>query len=44
MPNVRGAQFIDIGKSARYRLEVDSTYASSHTLRIDELWLASSYA
>jgi alpha-L-fucosidase len=45
LPDARGAQFIDIGRSARYiRLEVDSTYASSHTLRIDELWLAASYA
>jgi hypothetical protein len=45
LPDVRGAQVIDVGRSARYvRLEVDSTYASSHTLRIDELWLASSYA
>jgi alpha-L-fucosidase len=45
LPNVRGAQFIDIGKSARYiRLEVDSTYATSKQLRIDELWLGNAYA
>jgi hypothetical protein len=45
LPNARGAQFIDIGKSARYvRLEVDSVYASSKRLRIDELWLGSAYA
>jgi alpha-L-fucosidase len=45
LPNARGAQYIDIGASARYvRLEVDSTYASSKQLRIDELWLANAYA
>jgi alpha-L-fucosidase len=45
LPNARGAQYIDVGASARYvRLEVDSMYSSSKTLRIDELWLASSYA
>jgi alpha-L-fucosidase len=44
LPNTRGAQFIDIGKSARYvRLEVDSVYASSKQLRIDEMWLGSAY-
>jgi alpha-L-fucosidase len=44
LPNVRGAQFIDIGATARYiRLEVDSTYASSKQLRIDELWLGTAY-
>src|SRR5207249_7771009 len=37
LPNARGAQYIDINKSARYiRLEVDSVYASSKQLRIDE--------
>ncbi len=45
LPNARGAQYIDIGASARYiRLEVDSTYASSKQLRIDELWLGNAYA
>jgi alpha-L-fucosidase len=45
LPNARGAQFIDVGKSARYvRLEVDSVYASSKQLRIDEMWLGSAYA
>ena len=45
LPNARGAQYIDIGATARFiRLEVDSVYASSHQLRIDELWLASAYA
>ncbi|MEV6848972.1 discoidin domain-containing protein [Actinoplanes sp. NPDC051411] len=45
LPNARGAQFIGVGKSARYiRLEVDSTYASSKQLRIDEMWLGSAYA
>ncbi len=45
LPNAKGAQFIDVGASARYiRLEVDSMYSSSKTLRIDELWLASAYA
>ena len=45
LPNARGAQYIDIGASARYiRLEVDGTYASSKQLRIDELWLANAYA
>jgi alpha-L-fucosidase len=44
LPNTRGAKFIDIGASARYiRLEVDSTYASSKQLRIDELWLGNAY-
>jgi alpha-L-fucosidase len=44
LPNTRGAQYIDIGTSARYiRLEVDSTYASSKQLRIDELWLGNAY-
>jgi alpha-L-fucosidase len=44
LPNTRGAQFIDIGATARYiRLEVDSTYASSKQLRIDELWLGTAY-
>jgi alpha-L-fucosidase len=44
LPNARGAQFIDIGKSARFaRLEVDSVYASSKQLRIDEMWLGSAY-
>jgi alpha-L-fucosidase len=44
LPNARGAQFIDVGATARYvRLEVDSTYASSKQLRIDELWLGSAY-
>ncbi|GIH14333.1 discoidin domain-containing protein [Rugosimonospora africana] len=45
LPNVRGVQFIDIGATARYvRLEVDSTYASSKQLRVDELWLGTGYA
>ena len=45
LPNARGAQFIDIGATARYvRLVVNSMYSSSKTLRIDELWLGSSYA
>jgi len=45
LPNARGAQFVDVGRSARYvRLEVDSTYASSKQLRIDELWLGTAYA
>jgi alpha-L-fucosidase len=45
LPNVRGVQFIDIGKSARYvRLEVDSVYDTAGTLRIDELWLGNAYA
>jgi alpha-L-fucosidase len=45
LPNARGAQFIDVGKPARYvRLEVDSVYASSKQLRIDEMWLGSAYA
>jgi alpha-L-fucosidase len=44
LSNARGAQFIDIGATARYvRLEVDSTYASSKQLRIDELWLGTAY-
>jgi len=45
LPNARGAQFIDIGASARFiRLVVNSMYSSSKTLRIDELWLGSAYA
>jgi alpha-L-fucosidase len=45
LPNARGAQFIDVGKSARdVRLEVDSVYASSKQLRIDEMWIGSAYA
>ncbi len=45
LPNARGAQYIDINATARYvRLTVNSTYASSHQLKIDELWLASAYA
>jgi alpha-L-fucosidase len=45
LPNARGAQFIDVGATARFiRLEVDSMYSSSKTLRIDELWLGSAYA
>ena len=39
------AQFIDVGATARFiRLVVNSMYSSSKTLRIDELWLGSSYA
>jgi len=45
LPNARGAQFIDVGATARFvRLVVNSMYSSSKTLRIDELWLGSSYA
>ena len=46
LPNARGAQFIDVGATARYiRLEVDSLYSgTSKSLRIDELWLGSAYA
>ena len=45
LPNARGAQYIDVGASARFiRLVVNSMYSSSKTLRIDELWLANSYA
>jgi alpha-L-fucosidase len=44
LPNARGAQFIDLGTTARFiRLQIDSTYASNHTLRIDEMWLGSAY-
>jgi alpha-L-fucosidase len=45
LPNARGAQYIDLNTTARFvRLVVNSTYASNHTLRIDELWLASANA
>jgi alpha-L-fucosidase len=45
LPNVKGAQFVDVGATARYiRLEVDTLYSSSDTLRIDEAWLATAYA
>ena len=45
LPNARGAQYIDVGANARFiRLVVNSMYSSSKTLRIDELWLANSYA
>jgi len=45
LPNARGAQYIDIGVTARFiRLVVNTMYSSSKTLRIDELWLSSSYA
>jgi alpha-L-fucosidase len=44
LPNVRGAQFIDVGATARYvRLVVNSMYSSTKTLRIDELWLGNAY-
>jgi alpha-L-fucosidase len=45
LPNARGAQFIDVGATARFiRLVVNSMYSSSKTLRIDELWLGNAYA
>jgi len=45
LANARGAQFIDVGATARFiRLVVNSMYSSSKTLRIDELWLGSAYA
>jgi alpha-L-fucosidase len=45
LANVRGAQFIDVGATARYvRLVAGSMYSSSSTLRIDELWLGGAYA
>ncbi len=45
LPNARGAQFIDLGTSARFvRLVVNSMYYSSKTLRIDELWLGTADA
>jgi alpha-L-fucosidase len=45
LPNARGAQYIDVGATARYvRLVANSLYSSSGTFAIDEMWLGNAYA